>query len=60
MTSEEYVQQVDRLMTYQNVYVGVFIGILSIVLVIFFVFQWRLSSDSVAKMEKRVEERIEN
>lgn len=59
MTSNDYVQQVDRIMNLQNAYVAAFIGILSIVLVVFFVFQWRLSSSKVSEMEKRVEEKIE-
>lgn len=59
MKPDEYVEQVDRMMGYQNTFVTIFIGILSIVLVIFFVFQWRLSSSKVAEMENNIKEKLE-
>lgn len=58
LTSEEYVQQVDRFMNLQNLYLGIFLGILAIVVAIFGVFQWRLSDEQVEKIKNETEKKL--
>lgn len=50
MTSEEYVNQVNRLIDLQNIYIGIFLTILSIILAAVLYFQWRLSDKKIEKI----------
>lgn len=51
MTSEEYVNQVNRLIDLQNIYLGIFLTILSIILAAVLYFQWRLSDKKIEKIK---------
>lgn len=60
MSSEEYVNQVNRLMDLQTTYLNIFLGILGIATGIFLVFQWRYSDKQIEKViEKTKNETIE-
>ena len=51
MTSEEYVNQVNRLVDLQNTYLSIFLTILSIILAAVLYFQWRLSNRKIERIK---------
>lgn len=53
MTSEEYVNQVNRLLDLQNTYLGIFLGILGAVIGIMGIFQWRFSSRQMEQLKEK-------
>lgn len=51
MKSEDYIQQVNRLMDLQNTYLVIFLTILSVVITVAVVLQWRMSESQMKKMK---------
>ncbi|WP_193063497.1 hypothetical protein [Oceanobacillus oncorhynchi] len=58
MTSDEYVNQVNRLMDLQNAYMGIFLAVLGVVLAIMGFLQWRLSDKQVEKIKSETEKKL--
>lgn len=58
MTSDEYVNQVDRLMDLQNNNMVIFLTMLSVVLVFMGFLQWRLSDKQVEKIKSETEKKL--
>lgn len=58
MTSEEYVQQIERLLNLQNVYLSIFLGVLAVVIGFFGIIQWKLSDKQIDKIQNEVELKI--
>lgn len=58
MTSEEYVQQIDRLMSLQNTYFTIFIAIIAIVIGFIGFLQFRISDKQIEKIQNETEENL--
>lgn len=58
MTSEQYVESVKQMMNQQNVFFGVFIAILGIVLVFVGVMQWRLSDKQLKSIKEETRSEV--
>lgn len=56
MTSEEYVQQVNRLMDLQNTYLQVFLWILGAAISILALIQWRFTSQQLNKLKEKTKQ----
>lgn len=56
MTSEEYVQQIERLMDLQNTYLQVFLWILGASISILSLIQWRFTSRQLKEMKEKTKQ----
>ena len=59
ITSEEYVNQVDRLISLQNVYLSIFLAVLAIILAFVGVLQWKLSTKQIEKIKDSIDQELD-
>lgn len=56
LTSEEYINQVNRLMDLQNIYLGVFLTILIAGIGLVVLFQWRFTSQQMEQLKEETKQ----
>lgn len=54
MTSEEYIEQIDRLMGLQNNYFAVFLGVIGLAIAVSGFLQWQINDKQIEKMKQEM------